>query len=1340
MKRILALLVSLTMICSLLVSTTVAFAADPIEATTNTGVLDELIFGNTESEQAHSMTENLTGTGVDNKKEAQYLGNDGLYEGGGIGDGLSYRYIKPSADEKDGILDFTMKADATRQNYVIVRLNGSQDNRGNLMIYGPNGDNSILNARTGRVDSELDPCYFGDYPFGGRYYYMTYSIPQEMISSDGTVKLSIMANGKFDSYGAGVYTPATQSSKYIYSLTLSTDPYYYPTDNFTGEAPKVTVKTDDPDGAYDYLSDEVYDMTKLVMSWQFYGDKWDNSKTYVNGFLDGACPVYSPLETNLKFDGKTSDEWARKFDQQAVLHQNWSTMSVLSVYANAYMFDFAKELHNNEEVLDRYIKLLDFFERAQDSTGGWCYYTKGEDMNKWLGASLDGDGTRLKGERWPLLSLGIDAMIQSFIQLNDYILKGDDEKAKTKYLAYLDEKFDGDLTGKMDKTRREFYIEMFAKLRDYIAYPPKNDFYNPASRAGTANQDFGFAYDANRVINLLTESATGEIDIPAEYRYKDSDPYQKQMLYKFGEMVDGEKWYSTENAVGLEGGASHGGWAGDYGTLLIRITNKYAESAKYGDPEVKEIFDDLSNKAYTSAGYFYYPSVNSSGVPILNSEVFSSPRNYGVGQKISYPVAGYTATELNNSSAKRFLSLYIEQNRGKYDTLRTDIENNTPHVFTVIDDAQEYLKYYKVVQEDVKKNGIKPEEYLPMEDEHPDFAWYDLDSQSVVFKNNGDKCYITFNYRRENWKYNDNTRIHFVEDEKIARYADVQGTHQGDVFKWEDTTVNGETYTHTRFDGMPTVKFGNYIAAINHSTNDPAVGQDGKTYTLDTLGIKKAKDIVSGTVYTGENGGDINVAVAPRTGVVLEILESEPVYQVSAKYIAGDTILGYDNVVAKIGDNIDITAKSFDGYKRIDAESKNVITTTDNAQNTVEFKYEKNAAPSFNESVRETHDTDFKVTNYMGVTGGITTDDNGDISSIYSTGIEEQNILPKTFAYKEATDNFEMGVRLDHFDRTASDQDYFSIVISDNVDLNAGNYIELRHFSNNNNILLVSHTPGQGNSAKGYWAGDMNNKSVPIRFKIMRDGDKFSYLFSLDDGATYEETSKPNVTLDGFGKQVYIGVAMTSSSAILNTAYISDFYINGTKVGAPVNVGEQQTVDFSVTDPEGDALDLSFEGLPYGAEVDENNIMRFTPYASGYYTIIASANDDYHTNPITKTIKIAAGRIPDIFVDGEMLSCDVPPYFKNDLTMVPIRAITEKLGCVVDWNAETNTAIITKDAVTINIVQGSDTMYVNGEPITLDAEAEEFASRTMIPLRAVSENFGRAVTWDDATSTVNIIR
>ena len=228
-------------------------------------------------------------------------------------------------------------------------------------------------------------------------------------------------------------------------------------------------------------------------------------------------------------------------------------------------------------------------------------------------------------------------MMQSFIQLNDYIVNGDDEEAKATYAAYLDEVIDGDLTGRMDKTRREYYIEMFAKLRDYLAYPPKNDFYNPASRAGTANQDFGFAYDANRVVGILTEGA--DADVAEEYQYDDPQVYLEQMMYKFGEMVDGQKWFSTENALGLEGGASHGGWAGDYGTLLFRITNKYAESAKYGDEDVKAMFDELSNKAYESAGYFYYPDVTR-GRAVLNSEVFSSPRNYGVGQDIAYPGGG----------------------------------------------------------------------------------------------------------------------------------------------------------------------------------------------------------------------------------------------------------------------------------------------------------------------------------------------------------------------------------------------------------------------------------------------------------------------------------------------------------------------------------------------------------------------------------------------------------------------------------------------------------------------------------------------------------------------------
>ncbi len=89
----------------------------------------------------------------------------------------------------------------------------------------------------------------------------------------------------------------------------------------------------------------------------------------------------------------------------------------------------------------------------------------------------------------------------------------------------------------------------------------------------------------------------------------------------------------------------------------------------------------------------------------------------------------------------------------------------------------------------------------------------------MVFKNNGDKGYITFNYRRDSWKYNDNTRIHLMSGD-AERIVDVKGSHQGDVYSWQDSSHKSEAgapYTHTRYDGMVETRYGKYIAAINQS-------------------------------------------------------------------------------------------------------------------------------------------------------------------------------------------------------------------------------------------------------------------------------------------------------------------------------------------------------------------------------------------------------------------------------------------------------------------------------------------------------------------------------------------
>ena len=153
----------------------------------------------------------------------------------------------------------------------------------------------------------------------------------------------------------------------------------------------------------------------------------------------------------------------------------------------------------------------------------------------------------------------------------------------------------------------------------------------------------------------------------------------------------------------------------------------------------------------------------------------------------------------------------------------------------------------------------------------------------------------------------------------------------------------------------------------------------------------------------------------------------------------------------------------------------------------------------------------------------------------------------KTFAYKEVSGDFEIHARLTGFDSTSYDSDYFGIMATDNLDLYNANFFEERHFSNNNNILMVTHTEGQEKSTTSSWAGDMNGKNVPIDFVIRRTGNVIEYWFSLDEGKTYQQTSKPKVTLNA-DDVMYVGFCMTAQKEITNTAHVEDVHQNFPKV------------------------------------------------------------------------------------------------------------------------------------------------------------------------------------------------
>ena len=118
----------------------------------------------------------------------------------------------------------------------------------------------------------------------------------------------------------------------------------------------------------------------------------------------------------------------------------------------------------------------------------------------------------------------------------------------------------------------------------------------------------------------------------------------------------------------------------------------------------------------------------------------------------------------------------------------------------------------------------------------------------------------------------------------------------------------------------------------------------------------------------------------------------------------------------------------------------------------------------------------------------------------------------------------------------------------------------------------------------------------------------------------------------------------------------------------------------------------------------------------------------------------AESDIVSVSVDNDLVSFDQPPIIIDPgYTMVPIRAVFEKAGAEVDWDQESQTAIIKKNDVTVTIKIGDTAMYRNGTRIELDAPAMVTTTgtyRTLIPVRAIAEAMDYAVTWDGHHSLV----
>ncbi len=111
-----------------------------------------------------------------------------------------------------------------------------------------------------------------------------------------------------------------------------------------------------------------------------------------------------------------------------------------------------------------------------------------------------------------------------------------------------------------------------------------------------------------------------------------------------------------------------------------------------------------------------------------------------------------------------------------------------------------------------------------------------------------------------------------------------------------------------------------------------------------------------------------------------------------------------------------------------------------------------------------------------------------------------------------------------------------------------------------------------------------------------------------------------------------------------------------------------------------------------------------------------------------------------VYVDGEKLSFpDQAPFINPDSrTLVPVRFVSEALGANVDWNGELQRVDISHQGKGIKLTIGQKEAKVDVGVVTLDTNAAIVSDRTMVPLRFVSECLGAEVEWNGNAREVYI--
>ncbi len=113
---------------------------------------------------------------------------------------------------------------------------------------------------------------------------------------------------------------------------------------------------------------------------------------------------------------------------------------------------------------------------------------------------------------------------------------------------------------------------------------------------------------------------------------------------------------------------------------------------------------------------------------------------------------------------------------------------------------------------------------------------------------------------------------------------------------------------------------------------------------------------------------------------------------------------------------------------------------------------------------------------------------------------------------------------------------------------------------------------------------------------------------------------------------------------------------------------------------------------------------------------------------------------PLVFINGSQVKFDVVPVIENGRTLIPVRAVSEQLEYDVVWDSASNRVEIKNNNDTLELFIGKRQYLKNGVEKQMDVSATVTDGRTLVPLRLIAEEFGCTVRWLREEYTAEIVK